>query len=159
MMIVATDSGALIGWGKRSHTQRCWCQIHINPSCRTVTRVTLSNINFPLTFLSLNMCLLPLPLVDTFFSDAGALYLVLLSRADRLWISCLDWGQDTTNRLSWRSSAIIVVQNTKPPEPHIVSTHSFKFFSKFTFSCTCLAYLSSRWKARVSFHQNTTFWW
>lgn len=53
-MIVATDSGALIG------------------------------------FLSLKMCLLPFPFVDTFFSDAGALYLVLLSRADLLWISCLD---------------------------------------------------------------------
>lgn len=36
------------------------------------------------------MCRLPFPLVDTFFSDAGALYLVLLRRADLLWISCLD---------------------------------------------------------------------
>lgn len=54
VMIVATDSGALIG------------------------------------FLSLNMCRRPFPLVETFFSDAGALYLVLLRRADLLWISCLD---------------------------------------------------------------------
>lgn len=36
------------------------------------------------------MCLLPFPLVETFFSAAGAdLYLVFLSRADLLWISCL----------------------------------------------------------------------
>lgn len=53
-MIVATDSGALIG------------------------------------FFNLNMCLLPFPFVDTFFSDAGALYLVLLNLADLLWISCFD---------------------------------------------------------------------
>lgn len=46
-----------------------------------------------LTFLSLNMCRLPFPLVETFFSDAGALYLVLLRRADLLWISCLDYRQ------------------------------------------------------------------
>lgn len=45
------------------------------------------------TFLSLNMCRLPFPLVETFFSDAGALYLVLLRRADLLWISCLDYRQ------------------------------------------------------------------
>lgn len=41
-------------------------------------------------FFSLKMCRLPFPLVDTFFSDAGALYLVLRNRALRLWISCLD---------------------------------------------------------------------
>lgn len=36
------------------------------------------------------MCRLPFPLVETFFSDAGALYLVLRNRAERLWISCFD---------------------------------------------------------------------
>lgn len=43
-----------------------------------------------LTFFNLKMCRLPFPLVETFFSDAGALYLVLRNRAERLWISCLD---------------------------------------------------------------------
>lgn len=60
--------------------------------------------DFHLTFLSLNMCLLPFPLVDTFFSDAGALYLVLLSRADLLWISCLDW------RKKWHMTVICTVK-------------------------------------------------
>ena len=49
-----------------------------------------------LTFFSLKMCRLPLPFVDTFFSDAGALYLVLLKRADLRWISCFDWKQIET---------------------------------------------------------------
>lgn len=43
-----------------------------------------------LTFFNLKICLLPFPLLETFFSAAGAdLYLVFLSRADLLWISCL----------------------------------------------------------------------
>lgn len=38
-----------------------------------------------LTFFNLKICLLPFPLVETFFSAAGAdLYLVFLSRADLL---------------------------------------------------------------------------
>lgn len=46
-----------------------------------------------LTFFSLKMCRRPLPLVDTFFSAAGAdLYLVLRRRAERRWISCLLCG-------------------------------------------------------------------
>lgn len=43
-----------------------------------------NQIHVKLTFFNLNMCLLPFPFVDTFFSDAGALYLVLLSLADLL---------------------------------------------------------------------------
>lgn len=93
-MIVATDSGALIGWGESFARalvrQKSTCEMH-------------QQINSLLTFFSLNMCLLPFPLVDTFFSDAGALYLVLRSRADRLWISCLDWWQDVTKWLSRRT--------------------------------------------------------
>lgn len=42
------------------------------------------------------MCRRPFPLVDTFFSEAGALYLVLRNRAERLWISCLDYIQGKT---------------------------------------------------------------
>lgn len=41
-------------------------------------------------FFNLKTCRLPFPLVETFFSEAGALYLVLRNRAERLWISCLD---------------------------------------------------------------------
>lgn len=73
-MIVATDSGALIG-----------CKDKANLTSLFPTMTDYGAIQaFQLTFLSLKMCLLPFPLVDTFFSEAGALYLVLLSRADLL---------------------------------------------------------------------------
>lgn len=70
----------------------------------------IDQINHSLTFLSLKMCRLPFPFVDTFFSDAGALYLVLLSRADLLWISCLDWRQK-------RSTYLAAVQHDFPQLP------------------------------------------
>lgn len=82
------------------------------------------------------MCLLPFPLVETFFSDAGALYLVLLSRADLLWISCLDWRhkwhtQDIKLHLLTQLQSFIVYQTAEKKQPMIywVFDH-FKSISK-----------------------------
>lgn len=69
------------GW---SHYKQCQ-KAAVGHTTHNATITVQDTVHNHLTFFNLKICLLPFPLVETFFSAAGAdLYLVFLSRADLL---------------------------------------------------------------------------
>ncbi len=77
-----------------------WMKYSFNPHRYWRKKTPINNPEWKaLTFFNLKMCRLPFPLVETFFSEAGALYLVLRNRAERLWLSCLDYKIKRVNKI------------------------------------------------------------